>query len=37
MASHFAPRDHDKDALGTELGYRAVVMERWDLAKQAKH
>jgi hypothetical protein len=26
-----------QDALRTEQGYRAVVMEGWDLAKQAKH
>jgi hypothetical protein len=26
-----------QDAVRTEQGYRAVVMEGWDLAKQAKH
>lgn len=26
-----------QDAIRTEQGYRAVVMEGWDLAKQAKH
>jgi len=26
-----------QDALHTEQDYRAVVMEGWDLAKQAKH
>ena len=26
-----------QDALRTEQGYRAVVMEGWDLAKQAQH
>jgi hypothetical protein len=26
-----------QDAVRTEQDYRAVVMEGWDLAKQAKH
>lgn len=26
-----------QDAIRTEQGYRAIVMEGWDLAKQAKH
>jgi hypothetical protein len=26
-----------QDAVRTEQDYRAIVMEGWDLAKQAKH